>query len=335
PLTDWADGPGAPDAQDLADGEDGPGNGLPVADDAEADGLLPRPSFGLDGGIEPGAGEGWTDQAGNDEYDYDDDSEDPDEGDEGEDESDSAYGSLLKMPLELSAPANRHPPIDLSAEYPEPAEEPSISVPELDPGQMELGDWLASAREMAEAARNSEDRTRGALYGAIGLAYDFALAADEAPSEFGELLADAGLKAQDRAPMTPVVKLVFGAAYDKTRVTEYATALTHARRIGLPRGALGEFLSRAEGGLKGVVQTERRLRKEEAGKPVGPADGPREVLARKLRALPAQDFAAIPAEGSEFALVMIRRTGDGAVEVLGETSEDVPLVERAGRRLVG
>ena len=41
------------------------------------------------------------------------------------------------------------------------------------------------------------------------------------------------------APMTPVVKLVFGADYDKTRLTEYATALTHAQRIGLGRGFEG------------------------------------------------------------------------------------------------
>ena len=68
---------------------------------------------------------------------------------------------------------------------------------------------------------------------------------------------------QDRAPMTPVVKLVFGADYDKTRLTEYAAALSHAHRLELPRGALGDFLRGAEGGLKGVVKAERQLRREE------------------------------------------------------------------------
>jgi len=135
--------------------------------------------------------------------------------------------------------------------------------------------------------------------------------------------------------MTPVVKLVFGADYDKTRVTEYAAALTHAHRLGLERGSLGAFLSTAEGGLKGVVKAERRLRKEEAGKAVDPADAPREALAKKLRALPPQDFAAIAPEGSEFALVMIRRTDSGEVLVLGEVPDDVALLERAARRLVG
>src|SRR5690606_1291201 len=178
-------------------------------------------------------------------------------------------------------------------------------------------------------------RTRSALYEAIGRAYDFSLAAAEAPHEFDELLADAGLTMQDRAPMTPVVKLVFGADYDKTRLTEYAAALSHAHRLGLARGGLGEFLARAEGGLKGVVKAERRLRKEEAGKDVEPLDAPRQTLAKKLRAMPEHDFSAIPAEGSEFALVMIRRTDAGDVVMLGEVPDDVALVERAARKLIG
>ena len=53
--------------------------------------------------------------------------------------------------------------------------------------------------------------------------------------------------------MTPVVKLVFGHDYDKTRLTEYAAVLTHAHRLGLQRGKLAEFLGDVDGGLKGVV----------------------------------------------------------------------------------
>ena len=236
---------------------------------------------------------------------------------------------------------------ELAAEEPafaaaEPAyEEPviagghEIDLPEIDPSDMELGDWLAAAREMAVAARGSEERTRDALYEAIGRAYDFSLAAAEAPAEFEEIVADSGLTAQERAPMTPVVKLVFGADYDKTRLTEYAAALTHAHRLELPRGTLGDFLREAEGGLKGVVKAERRLRKEEAGKEVEPVDAPRHALAKKLRALAPQPFEAIEPDGSEFALVMIRRTEEGAVVMLGEVPEDVALVERAARRLIG
>ena len=135
--------------------------------------------------------------------------------------------------------------------------------------------------------------------------------------------------------MTPVVKLVFGADYDKTRLTEYAAVLTHAHRVGVERGTLATFLREAEGGLKGVVQEERRLRKEEQGKPVDDKKAVRASLARKLRALDSLSIDELDEDGAEFALVMVRRTPDGDVEVIGEVPEDVPLVERAARKLLG
>ena len=133
--------------------------------------------------------------------------------------------------------------------------------------------------------------------------------------------------------MTPVVKLVFGADYDKTRLTEYAAALSHAHRLELPRGTLGDYLRRADGGLKGVVQAERQLRKVESGKAI--EEDPREELAAKLRAMPAVDFAEIAPAGAEFALVMIRRSETGGVEIVGEVPEDASLLERAAKKLVG
>ena len=208
-------------------------------------------------------------------------------------------------------------------------------LPAVVPDERGLYDWLASARELADEVRSGEERTRAALYEAIGRAYDFSLAAARAPEEFAELLADAGLAAQERAPMTPVVKLVFGADYDKTRLTEYAAALAHAHHIGLERGALGQYLTGAEGGLKGVVQTERRLRRADSGLPIEPAGAPRAATVKKLRAVAPQSFDAIPADGPEFALVMLRRLPDGAVTVVGEVPDDVTLIERAARKLLG
>jgi hypothetical protein len=134
--------------------------------------------------------------------------------------------------------------------------------------------------------------------------------------------------------MTPVVKLVFGADYDKTRLTEYAAALGHAQRIGLGRGALADYLVSAPGGLKGVVTAERRLRREESGKPADVRETPREALARKLRKLAPLGFEAISPEGNEFTLLVARRMPDGSVALLGEVSDDVALLERAARRLV-
>ena len=201
--------------------------------------------------------------------------------------------------------------------------------------EMELADWLAEARECADAAKSSEDRSRKALYQAIGRAYDFSLAAAEAPEDYGELICDAGLVMQERAPLTPLVKLVFGADYDKTRLTEYATALGHAHRLGLERGTFARFLSEAEGGLKGVVAMERGLRREENGKSAQVGDALRPALAGKLRDLPPQSFDALPPQGDEFALVLARRLPSGEVVMLGEVPRDLPLLERAARKLLG
>ena len=209
-----------------------------------------------------------------------------------------------------------------------------IALADLEPAEMALGDWLAAAREMAVEARTSEDRTRNALYEAIGRAYDFSLAAAENPQDFDELLVDSGLGVQDRAPMTPVVKLVFGADYDKTRLTEYAAALSHAHRLELPRGSLGDYLRGAEGGLKGVVKAERQLRRAESGK-ADPAADTRELLAEKLREMRPIDLSEISPYGSEFALVMIRRSDSGEIALIGEIPEDAALIEKAAKKLVG
>ncbi len=198
-----------------------------------------------------------------------------------------------------------------------------------------LYDCLASARELAENARTSEDRSRTALYAAVGRAYDFSLAAKEQPEDYDELIEESGLTMQDRAPMTPVVKLVFGSDYDKTRLTEYAAVLSHAHRLDLERGSLAGFLAKADGGLKGIVKAERRLRKEETGKTVEPEDQVRRALAKKLRELEAMTFEALSADGAEFSLVMVRRNGNGEVAMVGEIDNDIPLIERAAKKLVG
>lgn len=197
-----------------------------------------------------------------------------------------------------------------------------------------LYDCLASARELAQSARVSEDRSRQALYAAVGRAYDVSLAAEAEPEAYNELIEDCGLTVQDRAPMTPIVKLVFGHDYDKTRLTEYAAVLSHAHRIGLERGKLASYLGEAEGGLKAVVYAERRLRREEAGQVVEDEGDVRAKLAKKLRELDEILLESLSAEGPEFSLVMVRRDGSGKVALIGEIADDVALIERAGKRLV-
>ncbi|AWW73290.1 hypothetical protein CD351_02480 [Erythrobacter sp. KY5] len=235
---------------------------------------------------------------------------------------DDAQPSVQPAPEAVAAPVAA----------PQPAED--IAACEL-AEDADLYDCLAAARELAQTASVSEDRTRSALYAAVGRAYDFSLAAKDEPQAYEELIEESGLTVQDRAPMTPIVKLVFGHDYDKTRLTEYAAVLSHAHRIGLERGRLAGFLGEADGGLKGVVAAERRLRREEAGKEVEAEGDVRAQLAQKLRELEELTLEALSGEGPEFSLVMVRRDGKGNVALIGEIDDDVKLIERAGKRLVG
>jgi hypothetical protein len=220
-------------------------------------------------------------------------------------------------------------PLDLAAfEYAEAPEQ------DFAPSDMKLADWLASARELAQAAQGSEDRSRQALYAAISRAYDFALAAETAPEDFAEVAADAGIAVQERAPLTPVVKLVFGAHYDKTRLAEFAAALSHARRQGLGHGELAAHIAAAPGGIKAIVAEERKVRREESGKPAMVRSEPRRNLVRQLRKLEHRPIAEVPAQGEEFALLVARRLPSGEVVMLGEVSDDIPLFEKAARKLL-
>ncbi|MCB2063934.1 MAG: hypothetical protein KDE25_10865 [Novosphingobium sp.] len=241
-------------------------------------------------------------------------------------------------PLELDAPLDDEVP-----EFPEPALSTGSRYASLhsvngdrspdSPSESSLADLLAAARDHADQAANCEKRTHEALYAAIGTAHDFALASRIEADDYRAMLEDAGLTVQDRAPMVPVVKLVFGTGYDKTRLAEYAALLDHANRLGLGRGALAPLLAGTQGGIKALVGEERRLRKAENGKPRGEARS--EKLARKLRTMPARSIDDIPMSGAEFTLLVARRTSGGEIEILGEVHDQPALIEKAARHLAG
>ena len=187
-----------------------------------------------------------------------------------------------------------------------------------------LADRLCAARESAELCKAADGRSRAALYRALAMAYDFAVAARRVPDDLAEILEDAGVKAQARAPMTPIVKLVFGADYDKTRLTEFAAALSNAEREGVDFGGFEAFLNAADGGLKGLVAAERKARRPDR------VTVDRAALARSaLRRAAPLKLAQLPTN-EEFALVLTRRNGDGIHEVVQLVSDE-GLLERALR----
>ena len=188
----------------------------------------------------------------------------------------------------------------------------------------ELDEWLDTARQSAEAVRLVDSRSRAALYRALGFSYDFALIARARPQEYAALLEKAGLKAQARAPMTPIIKLIFGADYDKARITEFAAVLSHAARQGLESGALWDFLEAYTGGLKGIVRAERSARA-----PLAQGDAS-EAGRIALRALPARTLVEIDAGEGEFVLLMARRVSATGVAVIAPVT-DAALIDRALR----
>jgi hypothetical protein len=187
-----------------------------------------------------------------------------------------------------------------------------------------LADRLSVARESAETVKGGEVRTRTALYRALGLAHDFAIAAQQNPEDYAELLEESGMKAQARAPMTPIVKLVFGVDYDKARLTEFAAALSNALRLEVGLGEFQSFIERQAGGLKALVAAER-----DARRPVAKVDSKGEVARARLRAAPSISLADVPAE-DEFALVLTRRGANGQHEAVALV-DDQSLIERAIR----
>jgi hypothetical protein len=180
-----------------------------------------------------------------------------------------------------------------------------------------LADWLAAARMQADTAQQANARGHSALYQAIGRAWGFARAAAEAPEDYAELLDEAGIQTNPRAPMTPVVKLVFGVNHDKTRLAEYAAVLGHAQREEIAPAALPGYLSGYAGGLKALLKDIRAAQR--AARPVVPAVDPASVLGG-LAPLGSVDWPDAP-DGAYLAL-LVRREADGSLVIVASEAED-------------
>lgn len=251
---------------------------------------------------------------------------------------DEVERALQTTPVRHDAPVNvwadgpsgETPPTAISPGFDAvAADEEDLPVSEFAPdGGETLWDWLAAARETADAATHSESRSRQFLYRALSLAYDFAAVADHRPEEYAELLSDNKIVALARAPMTPIVKLVFGIGYDKTRLAEYGMALSHGRRLGIGIGGFQAALESHPGGLKGMVHAERAERRPTPKATTEASDAARD----RARGMPPKLIIESPGD-EEFVLLVARRVDQAHVGVLGALPEDVALVQKALRAL--
>jgi len=209
------------------------------------------------------------------------------------------------------------------------AEQEEFAQPDVEftaealPQENRLSDVLVAARATAEDAKAADGRSRQALYGALAQAYDFSCVAADSAEDYAQLLEETGVVVQARAPMTAVAKLVFGTDYDKARLTEYAAALAFAARHNIERGGFLPFIEATEGGLKGLVEAERRFRRPE-GQPDG---GWREQAVNRLRSAEVRSLDSLAGNG-EFALVLVRRNAMGDVSPIAAVS-DPALLDKA------
>jgi len=176
-----------------------------------------------------------------------------------------------------------------------------------------LADSLARARDAAAVATASEGRTRHALYRAIGLAHAFARAAAARPDDYAELLADAGLVAQPRSPLTALVKLVFGETYDKTRLAEFVCAIDYALDHDMAPGALIDHLHEVQGGLKGLVAIVRAAKRGAAPAKASTAANRARRKLGSARPI-GEDNVAFDETG--LAVVVLRQEADGSHAVI-------------------
>lgn len=205
------------------------------------------------------------------------------------------------------------------------ASEPAAITPPVAADEPDLAELVEDARELALEARECEGRTRAALYRAISIAYDVALAAEADPIGFAALLADAGIVPQARAPMTPVVKLVFGRDYDRKRLTEFAAALTHARRLCLAPGMVEPWLAGLAGGVKAAVAAERGERR-----PALKVDKVRSAR-MMLGSAPARAHIDLGEVREDIVLLIARREEDGSLAIVSRPIAEHGLVDRALR----
>lgn len=252
------------------------------------------------------------------------------------------------VPSDAPKPRASDPFVRIRDARPRPAQtaveaQSPVTLPQLDDADWKvvlssseaaLDQALSAALHHAATAKGADDRSRAMLYRAISAAYDLALTVRDAPDHYAALLDGRGITALPRAPMTPIVKLVFGADYDKTRLAEYAAVLTHAARYNVGWGQLEELLAETTGGIKAIVALERQRHAPAVLTQTKPRPVLAASMAKRLRSLPSAELDQTCRDGEEFAMVMVRRTPNGSVEIVGEVPSDPNLMRKAAKAVL-
>lgn len=165
---------------------------------------------------------------------------------------------------------------------------------------------VEESREIAKSILRVDNRSRNTLYKVLEMAYGLFGETQKDRRSYEALLAGAGIREQERAPFTPIVKLIFGKNYDKTRLTEYAAALSFADRQNIPKEQVHDFLDDQPGGIKGCVKLERKARREAKGDVVDRLDAALDIL-RKAPVLARVKAPEILCDQDEVIMILARK----------------------------
>ena len=208
---------------------------------------------------------------------------------------------------------------------------PTVTDPSIDEAQTRALSLGASAcAEVGAAVVHPGNTSRQGLYAALAQTYAFHISASRDPALYRKYLRSQGLRQQRRAPFTPALKLTFGKKYDKTRITEYAAALSFAARNEIGPDDLVDFLNGVPGGIKGCVQNERAVKK--GGASAYMAEPAEQVLAR-LKEHPATKINDVKLD-NDFGLALVRRRDDGTAEIVAPISSNEQQIVRAAREIL-
>lgn len=192
-----------------------------------------------------------------------------------------------------------------------------------EPQETALDTMLEECKQAAKAIIHYDGRSRETLYDALAQALGFYEATLEDPPSLETLLKNSGLKMQKRAPITPLLKLIFGKDYDKTRITEYAAALSYARRNGESPQTVSAFFSNTPGGIKGCVKLERIDRRAAGGnKTTDRYENAKELL----RSNTPLSFEDVSFDG-EFGLLLVRKDESGNIDLVKNISDKEANIE--------
>lgn len=183
--------------------------------------------------------------------------------------------------------------------------------------------------DLAGSISHKDQQNRLGLYEVLSRAYEIFEQSKTDIEAYQALLKKYGLKQQVRAPFTPALKMVFGKNHDKTRITEYAAALSSANRKGILSSDLVKYLLNIPGGIKGCVQEEREYKRQQSGTPAHNRQQEAIEALRQKKAKPLKDITS----DDEFCLVLARRKSGGGVEVLGCANTGKATLDSAIRQL--